>query len=61
MGLNTIREIVNKNSSILDSETLNYLASFSANKNKNVNSAAKGLINFYRDVDVMKLEKKYRG
>lgn len=61
MGLNTIREMCNKNIFILDQFTVNYLADYYGYKNRNVSKAAKSIINLYRDKNPRILSKKYRG
>lgn len=61
IGLNTIREVYTKMNSIINEETMLYLASYYEYRNKNVRAAAKALINLVRDINPYLLEKKYRG
>lgn len=61
MGLNGLREILIKNWGIIDEFQVNYLAEYTTYKNKNVSSSAKSIVNFFRDVNPMLLEKKHRG
>ena len=51
MGLRTIHEMVCKNPGVLNNFNVNYLASYSKYKNKNVANSAKALINTYRDLN----------
>lgn len=61
MGLRTITEMIQKHSAVLTTFNLNYLASYSKYKNKNVANSGKALINVYRQQNPRLLEKKYRG
>lgn len=61
MGLNVIREMCIKNPAILDEFNLNYLAEYKDYKNKNVASAAKSIVNYFREVNPLLLNKKFRG
>jgi protein SDA1 len=61
MGLNVLREMCNKNHLIMDEFHLNYLAEYRDYKNKNVSSAAKSIINLFREVNPKLLQKKYQG
>lgn len=61
VGLNTIREITQKNPQLIDEFHVNYLAGFYNYKNRNVSKAAKALINSFRELNPQLLEKKFRG
>lgn len=61
IGLNTIREICQKNPAIIDEFHLNYLAGYYSYKNRNVSKAAKALINAFRELNPELLERRYRG
>lgn len=61
IGLNTIREVFSKQSSIITEEAMLYLCTYYDYKNKNVRMAAKALINLVREINPYLLEKKYRG
>lgn len=61
MGLNTVREMCDRNIYCIDKFTLNYLADYWSYKNRNVSKAAKSIINLFREKNPMLLEKKYRG
>jgi len=60
-GLNTIREILVRMPLALDAAQIEYLVEFRTFKNKSVTSAAKSLINFFRDVCPQLLPKKFIG
>jgi protein SDA1 len=60
MGLNTVREIAARMPQVLDKDELSYLVLFQDFKNKYVASAAKSLINLYRDISPDLLPKKLR-
>ena len=61
IGLNTIREVYSKCTSIITEEAMLYLCTYYDYKNKNVRMAAKALINLIREINPYLLEKKYRG
>eukprot|EP01022_Parablepharisma_sp_SALTPOND_P009651 TRINITY_DN139_c0_g1_i10.p6 TRINITY_DN139_c0_g1~~TRINITY_DN139_c0_g1_i10.p6 ORF type:complete len:820 (-),score=155.54 TRINITY_DN139_c0_g1_i10:3345-5804(-) len=61
MGLNAIREISLRISHVLEKDQLAYLVQFKDFKNKYVGSAAKSVINAYRDINPMLLPPKLRG
>ena len=61
VGLNTIREVYAKLSSIITEDNMMYLCTYYDYKNKNVRMAAKALINLVREINPYLLEKKYRG
>lgn len=61
MGINTIREMCAKAPLIMDADTLNYIATFKDYKNRNVKSAARALINLFRDINPDLLEKQHQG
>jgi len=61
MGLRTIREMILKHEFILNEFNLNYLAGYTKFRNKNVNNAAKAIINHFRATNPKLLERKYRG
>ena len=51
IGLNTIREVYAKLSSIITEEAMLYLCTYYDYKNKNVRMATKALINLVRDIN----------
>lgn len=61
VGLNTIREVLLRMPLALEPDQIEYLCLFRTFKNKSVSSAAKSLINFFRDVCPELLPKKMRG
>ena len=61
IGLNTIREVYSKLTSIITEDNMMYLCTYYDYKNKNVRMASKALINLVRDINPYLLEKKYRG
>ena len=61
MGLNVLREMCIKNHLIMDEFHLNYLAEYKDYRNKNVSSAAKSIINLFREINPKMLHKKYQG
>lgn len=61
VGLNAIREILIRQPLALDEAQIEYLIEFRSYKNKSVMSAARSLINFFREVCPMLLPKKYLG
>lgn len=61
MGINVVREMCIKNNLIMDDFQLNYLAEYIEYKNRNVSSAAKSIINLFREINPTLLQKKYRG
>jgi len=61
MGINALREMCVRAPLMLDKFHLNYVADFKKFKNKNVVSAAKSLINLYRDMNPLLLKKEHRG
>lgn len=61
MGLNVLREMCVKNSLIMDEFHLNYLAEYKDYRNKNVASAAKSIINLFRQLNPKLLHKKFQG
>jgi hypothetical protein len=61
VGLNAVREILLRMPMALDEGQIEHLCSFNGHKNKSVGSAAKSLINFFRDVCPQLLPKKLRG
>lgn len=61
MGLNVLREMCIKNHLIMDEFHLNYLAEYRDYRNKNVSSAAKSIINLFREINPKLLNKKYQG
>lgn len=50
-----------KNHTLLDEDQLNYIADFTTYKERNVNQAAKSLVNYYRDANPLLLQRKHRG
>ncbi len=61
MGLNAVREMCVKNHLIMDEFHLNYLAEYRDFRNKNVSSAAKSIINLFREQNPKLLNKKFQG
>jgi protein SDA1 len=61
IGLNSIREILLRMPLALDEAQIEYLVNFRTFRNSSVVSAAKSLINFFRDVCPQLLPKKFRG
>ncbi len=61
IGINAIREILQRMPLALDQAQVEYLVDFRQNKNKSVMSAAKSLVNYFRDVCPHMLPKKYIG
>lgn len=61
IGLNAVREILQRMPLALEKPQVEYLVDFRANKNKSVVAAAKSLINYFRDVCPQMLPKKYVG
>ena len=61
VGLNAIREILLRMPLALGEEQIEYLCLFRTFKNKSVSSAAKSLVNFFRDVCPELLPKRMRG
>jgi protein SDA1 len=61
MGLNALREMCIRAPLMLDEFHLNYVADFKKYRNKNVSSAAKSIINLYRDLNPKLLKKEHRG
>jgi len=61
VGLNAIREILIRQPLALDEAQIEYLIEFRSYRNKSVMSAARSLINFFREVCPMLLPKKYLG
>ncbi len=60
MGLNTIREIAVRVPHVMDKDELSYLLLFKDYKNRYVCSAARSLINLYRDINPELLPAKLR-
>jgi len=60
-GINCIREILMRMPLALDEEQIEYLCLFRTFRNKSVAAAAKGLVNYFRDVCPELLPKKMRG
>lgn len=50
VGLNAMREILARQPLALDTAQIEYLVEFRSYKNASVVAAAKGLVNFFRDV-----------
>lgn len=61
MGINTIRELCFKLPNLLDADQLGYICDFADSRERNVNQAAKSLVNYYRNVMPHLLPKKLRG
>ena len=61
IGLNAIREILQRMPLALNEAQIEYLIQFKANKNSSVRAAAKALVNFFRDVCPHMLPKKFIG
>lgn len=61
IGLNAVREILQRMPLALEKPQVEYLVEFRANKNKSVVAAAKSLINYFRDVCPQMLPKKHVG
>jgi len=61
IGLNSIREILLRMPLALDEAQIEYLVNFRTFRNSSVVSAAKSLINYFRDVCPQLLPKKFRG
>lgn len=61
IGLNTIREILTRMPLALDESQIEYLVQFRSFRNASVVSAAKSLINYFRDVCPNLLPRKFRG
>lgn len=61
VGLNTIRELLNRMPLALDESQIEYLVQFKTFKNASVVAAAKSLINYFRDVCPNLLPKRLRG
>ena len=61
VGLNAIREILMRMPLALDPEQIEYLCLYKSSHNKSVRSAAKSLINYFRDVCPQLLPRKLRG
>jgi protein SDA1 len=61
IGLNAIREVLLRMPLALDEAQIEYLVNFRSFRNASVVSAAKSLINYFRDVCPNLLPKKYRG
>lgn len=61
IGLNSIREILLRMPLALDEAQIEYLVDFRTFRNSSVVSAAKSLINYFRDVCPQLLPKKFRG
>ena len=61
IGLNTIREVLLRMPLALDESQIEYLVAFRTFRNSSVVSAAKSLVNYFRDVCPQLLPKKFRG
>jgi len=61
MGINTIREMSERSPLMMDEFYLNYIAEYKSYKEKNVATAARSLVNYFRDVNPEMLDKKHRG
>ena len=61
MGLNTIRESCNRVPYLINEDDLNFLCTLRTYKEKNVSASARGLINYYRDVNEDMLNKEFKG
>lgn len=61
VGLNAIREILARQPLALDEGQIEYLCEFRTTRNKSVASAARSMINFFRDVCPQLLPKKFLG
>ena len=60
-GLNSIREMCVRMPLLMEADDLEFLAKLRYFKNKGVSTAARGLINLYRDLNPMLLTKEFRG
>jgi protein SDA1 len=60
-GLNSITQMCQRMPLLMESEDLNFLANLRYFKNKGVSTAARALINLYRDLNPMLLTKEFRG
>jgi protein SDA1 len=61
VGLNAMREILMRQPLALDAAQIEYLVEFRSYKNSSVVSAAKSLVNFFRDICPQLLPKKFLG
>ena len=51
IGLNSIREMVIRNTTLLESHQVNYLVQFSEYKEKNVGQSSRSILNLYRQIN----------
>ncbi len=59
MGLNALREMCIRNTTLLDKAQLNYCVEHISFKEKNVSQSARSLLNLFRQIDYKMLDKKY--
>jgi len=61
IGLNTIQQMCERAPLMMDEFYLNHLGDYKTYKEKNVATAARALINYYRDINPELLDKRHRG
>lgn len=61
VGLNTIQQMCERAPLMMDEFFLNHLGDYKTYKEKNVATAARALINYYRDINPELLDKRHRG
>jgi len=61
IGLNTIQSMCERAPLMMDEFYLNHLGDYKTYKEKNVATAARALINYFRDINPELLDKRHRG